>query len=92
MRLWIGDGPEAPCCERTGLQEPGLGEGVLLCVADDEVVQDSDVEKRERLLEMAHGELVGLAGLGDSGGRVIVEEDHGGGPSAPTIRFGVPWP
>jgi hypothetical protein len=27
--------------ERTGLQPPGLGEGVLLRIGDDEVVQDT---------------------------------------------------
>ena len=47
-------------------------------VADDEVVEDPDVEERERFLEAAGDELVGLAGLGNAG-RVIMEEDHGGG-------------
>ena len=36
---------------RTGLEPPGLGEGVLLHVADDEVVEDTDVDERERVSE-----------------------------------------
>jgi hypothetical protein len=29
----------------TGLQEPGLGEGLRLCVGDDEMVEDAHVEE-----------------------------------------------
>src|SRR5882724_3446560 len=68
-----------PAAYPTGLQPPGLGEGVLGAGADDEVVEDSNVDERERLLEAPGDELVGLAGLGDSRRSVIVKEDHGGG-------------
>lgn len=46
----------------------------MLLTADDQVVEDSDVEKRQRLLQ-AFGDLaVGFAGLRVAG-RVVVEED-----------------
>jgi hypothetical protein len=36
-------------------------------VADDEVIESPDVEERERLLEAARDELVGLARPGEAG-------------------------
>jgi len=52
-----------------------FAEGVALAVADDDVVEDAHVEKRQRLLQPARDELVRLAGLEHAGG-VVVRQDY----------------
>jgi hypothetical protein len=44
------------------------------------VIQNANIEERERLFETSRDELVGLTGLCDAG-RMIVEEDDSGGVS-----------
>src|SRR5688572_10239523 len=57
------------------LHQSALGEGDRLVAGDDEVVQDLDVDERQRLLEAARQQLVRLAGLRRAG-RVVVGKDH----------------
>jgi len=60
------DGPDARRSERTGLQPPGLREQVLGAGADNQVVQDTDLDEPKRFGEPFGDELVGLAGLGSA--------------------------
>src|SRR5580698_7722215 len=46
-------------------------------VGHDEVIEHTDVDQLQRLAQAARDELIGMAGLGDSGG-VVVREDDGG--------------
>jgi len=63
---------------RTGLQPPGLREQVLGAGADNQVVQDVDVEEPKGFGQPLGNELVGLAGLGGGGGTIVIENDGGG--------------
>src|SRR5688572_1106926 len=57
------------------LHQSALGEGDRLVAGDDEVIQDLDVDERQRLLEAAGQQLVRPARLCRAG-RVVVGEDH----------------
>jgi hypothetical protein len=58
--------------------EPTFGEGEAGSVADDDVVQDSDIEELQGVDECARDLEVRAAGLGNAGG-VIVGKDDGCG-------------
>ena len=45
-------------------------------VADDDVVEQTDVDQRERLLDPHRDEFVGLAGLGDAGGMIVRHDER----------------
>ena len=65
-----------PCATtEAGLQEPVLDEGEDRAVADDQVIEDPDVDELERIQEPAGDELVRAARLGEPRG-VIVEVMH----------------
>ena len=55
-----------------------FGEGVLALGADDEVIEDADIEERERRLEAPRDRLIRRAGLCSAGG-AVVQEDHSSG-------------
>ena len=57
------------------LHQSALGEGDRLVAGDDEVIEDLDVDERQRVLEAAGQQLVRLARLRRAGG-VVVGEDH----------------
>src|SRR3990167_9559584 len=59
-----------------GSQQAALGEGERLTASDDEMIEHFDLDQRERLLQVARQQLVGLAGLRHAR-RVVVREDHG---------------
>ena len=59
------------------LQEPPFGEGETGAITHDEVVEDPDVEQRQRIAQSPGDELVRLACLGDAR-RMVVREDHCG--------------
>src|SRR3990170_6271213 len=56
------------------LHQSALGEGDGLIAGDDEVIQDLDLDERQRLLEAARQQLVRLARLRGAG-RVVVGKD-----------------
>ncbi len=61
-----------------GLYPPPCGQAGVLPTADDQVVEDADVEQRQRLLQALGDFAVGFAGLWIPA-RVVVEEDDGDG-------------
>src|SRR5450759_3847618 len=71
---------EAPTTGATGsycLKQSALGETHRSRASDDEVIEDLDVDKRERLFERLRKELVCPTRLRYAGG-VVVGEDDGG--------------
>lgn len=61
-----------------GLYPPPCGQAGVLPTADDQVVEDADVEQRQRLLQALGDFAVGFTGLWIPA-RVVVEEDDGDG-------------
>lgn len=61
-----------------GSEQTVLGEGIGRTVADDEVIEDADVDEGKCLFQAFREEPVSLAGFGDAG-RVVVGENHGSG-------------
>lgn len=57
------------------LQEPPFGEREAGAITHDEVIEDPDVEQRQRIAQSPGDELVRLARLGDSR-RMVVRKDH----------------
>jgi hypothetical protein len=57
---------------RTGLQAPGLREGILARIADDQVIEDTHVDELQRFAQPPRDELVRVAGFGNAAGVVVI--------------------
>ena len=62
-----------------GSQKAAFGETDGLAAGDDQVVEDPDVDERQRLLEAPSDQLVGLAGLCHAARVRVREDDRSGG-------------
>ena len=67
-----------PACEREPSNEPPLRQRYARPISDDEMVQQPDVDQRERLLHALRDELVGLAGFCNATGVIVVHDDRCG--------------
>ena len=70
-RLPLGNrrGDSASCDE--GSQEPPLRQADDIATSDDQVIEDPDVDQRERLFDTLGDQLIGLTRLGNSGRMVV---------------------
>ena len=62
----------------TGLQPPGLREGIFRRVTDDQVIEDADIDELQGFAQATGQELVGLGRFCNSAGVIVVHDDRGG--------------
>ena len=63
---------------RRASQQPAPGQRGCLAVADDQVVQQPDIDQIERRFQPCRDAFIGLAGFGDARWVIVGEDDRGG--------------
>ena len=86
----VGSAPFPFNCHGNTSEQASFGEGNTLTIANDQVIENTNIHQGQGLLEALGDAQIGLAGLGDPGG-MVVGEDDGGGAEFEGASYHLPW-